>query len=689
MVGIGRGIVQQVRNGVVINSWDLMKEVTIADGGSPMGYRTPTVLDQQRVLLQLGKETVTAALEKQKTDLAVAIWYRGDDPSGQELRSPYVYLTDQKIAEIHAGQLIELTFDQLNVAEITGISVATAGNLTASVDAAWADNRQISTEDGNVAVTKGEYSFAQPLTVANVPYRMNASGAIKPLDLTFTTDAATENMSGGTNGPVRMTLGYYTAAGDLKTVLYDDIRQYIEGNDRRFLAGSTMKLRILESDMAELRWIELEPYRDARDSVTTKAMWNLKELTAALGENGFVSNRSVGRLIVEGSPLRISMADILMTATVTVSGNAKPVGEDGTLELLLKSGETVSMTPTLEGSAEGMTATLNSDVGGFLGDADLGDTRGFTAEYIQKKVQEAHERGVAFSEAMEAASTDSGRAAAQRGAEQAAKDEALWKSIQPETGSWQIGSVADIEAGLARAGGDGTLILDGNGITATFVPPGNYTDSVQSYRITVVSKENPAASVVLYISVSSEPDPTKKSQEELSQELIDAQNAQSDAQNENNENLMKIIEELMGKALLGEDGRLYPIPAGTIMRTPVGVGDGAMSVQIFGITGRVRHYATKDGRTRVTETAKKSMQNIGRGLVLGEQPEAVACLIRYVLTRPAVLTFAYENGVPTLTAWAGRGLSGRLSLRRAIKAFEKGLPDTMTASEGKLAQEER
>lgn len=146
---------------------------------------------------------------------------------------------------------------------------------------------------------------------------------------------------------------------------------------------------------------------------------------------------------------------------------------------------------------------------------------------------------------------------------------------------------------------------------------------------------------------------------------------------------------LMGKAVLAEDGRLVAVPAGVWMPTPIGIGDGAGAVRFLGVTGRVRTYATKNGRERVMAIAKKSMQNVGRSLALNEQPEAVACLIRYVLTRPAVLVFTYVDGVPTLTAWAGRGLTGRLALRRAIRAFEVGLPDTMVAAEGKLKKEEK
>lgn len=146
---------------------------------------------------------------------------------------------------------------------------------------------------------------------------------------------------------------------------------------------------------------------------------------------------------------------------------------------------------------------------------------------------------------------------------------------------------------------------------------------------------------------------------------------------------------LIGRAIIGEDGLLNAVPAGVFLPTPLGIGDGAVGVSIFGMSRRIRHYETKDGKTRVMAAAKKSMQNIGRGLNLSEQPEAVACLIRYVLTRPAVLVFTYEDGTPTLTAWTGRGLTGWISLRRAITAFEKGLPDTMTSIEVKVSEQEK
>ena len=81
------------------------------------------------------------------------------------------------------------------------------------------------------------------------------------------------------------------------------------------------------------------------------------------------------------------------------------------------------------------------------------------------------------------------------------------------------------------------------------------------------------------------------------------------------------------------------------------------------------------------------MRQIGRGLSLREQPEAAACLIRYVLTRPAVLTFRYTDGIPVLTAWTGRGLLGWISLRRALAAFARHAPKTLKVSDRELPKE--
>jgi len=135
---------------------------------------------------------------------------------------------------------------------------------------------------------------------------------------------------------------------------------------------------------------------------------------------------------------------------------------------------------------------------------------------------------------------------------------------------------------------------------------------------------------------------------------------------------------LLGKAVLDVDGKLITPDAG-MFRLPQGVVDGAGAVRLFGIKKRERYYASSIDEEQTVAEASRCMQHIGRGLRLREHPDAAACLIRYVLTRPAILTFRYVDGVPLLTAWTGRGPTGWISIRRAVRAFDRELPDNIHA----------
>lgn len=93
-----------------------------------------------------------------RKDIAVALYYRGDDPSAMERRTPYVFLTDLKdgdgnrrYSEIHPGQLIEMEFNQINVAEVTGVSLVATGSVNATVDGAYVRSL-VYDKDGNTLV---------------------------------------------------------------------------------------------------------------------------------------------------------------------------------------------------------------------------------------------------------------------------------------------------------------------------------------------------------------------------------------------------------------------------------------------------------------------------------------------------------------------------------------------------------
>ena len=135
-------------------------------------------------------------------------------------------------------------------------------------------------------------------------------------------------------------------------------------------------------------------------------------------------------------------------------------------------------------------------------------------------------------------------------------------------------------------------------------------------------------------------------------------------------------------------GRTIPMEKGVIRamgeddyRMPIGIGDGAGAVRFFGVARRSKLLETELSEKEVRYACKKSMRKVGRTLILLKQEETPACLIRYILSRPAVLTVTFEDGKPVATAFSGRGIMGWISLFRALSELKRELPQTIRYSD--------
>ena len=133
---------------------------------------------------------------------------------------------------------------------------------------------------------------------------------------------------------------------------------------------------------------------------------------------------------------------------------------------------------------------------------------------------------------------------------------------------------------------------------------------------------------------------------------------------------------LLGRTKLLPDGRLSTLEEGDYM-LPRGIVDGAAAVRFLGVMRKAKVLTSDLPDKKLRETVVKAMQNIGRGIELQAAPEECACLLRYVLRRPAVLCFFYDDELPVIAAYTGRGLTGFISLLRAFAKFRKDLPDTV------------
>lgn len=142
---------------------------------------------------------------------------------------------------------------------------------------------------------------------------------------------------------------------------------------------------------------------------------------------------------------------------------------------------------------------------------------------------------------------------------------------------------------------------------------------------------------------------------------------------------------LLGRTIPAEDGRLVVLEKGQVSTLANGIADGAGAVRILGVRRKAKRLTVTCPENKARETAYKLMGDIGRVVYLNELPNAPACLIRYVITRPAMLIFDFEDGVPVLSAWSGRGLTGWISNRRALSAFTRRMPGKlMRVSEQEL-----
>ena len=360
---ITRGVLQVVRGGVLINSYEL-SGVANADLGDTMSISTnPRNYHHQKILLQLSNDTTSQTIEPEVKDLAVAMHFRSDLPEAQELRSKYVYLSDAGYSKVEGGKIYEIDMDLGNLAEISAVNVLTLGNLDVTIDSISAVEVD---DDGNVYNT---FSARGPYTPNGRAGRIDAFGLVTPLTLSIATAEDDSAVSSGTAGPVRMRIGYYDSYGALREDVYENIRPYISSG-RGFEAGGTDVVSLMVPEMAELRWIEFEPLRNTSATSNSVATWKIASVSASTGYDGRVTTRTVNQLVTEGDPIHIGFADILISGEVktfttnekgeTVESTAGTVSMGDTLPVLLESGNNTVISTNLIGSVEGFSARVET-----------------------------------------------------------------------------------------------------------------------------------------------------------------------------------------------------------------------------------------------------------------------------------------------------------------------------------------
>lgn len=392
---INHVIVQQVRNGVVINTFYLDFENLNAEKeiyAVPSAQQT-TDNSQQKVYLLLGNDTEAANLVAENRDIAIALQYTTISGSSQIFTSRYIYVTDQQYQAIQAGDMLELTFNESYVKEITGLMIATSGNVKAHVDMACVDCFSVDAASGTKQLVK-HFSIPTGAIVKNQAVAVSVSGSstVELLEVQFETAASDAYLESGTNDPIAMVLDYTNRQGVRKELVVPNLREYVVSDGIAFSTGSTTLVRMMIRDIASVQSLKLMPYNP--DPQIT-AGWKPSQIVVCVGADGSIQRvtRVNENYIYEDKTfdpsgvitadmvggLTINLSNIILSVDVKATnengafGNAYRVSSAGNKELALtvSSGATVIMNATVSNSQRGYNAKAellegNKDVTGLI-----------------------------------------------------------------------------------------------------------------------------------------------------------------------------------------------------------------------------------------------------------------------------------------------------------------------------------
>ena len=380
-------VVQQIRSGVVINTFYLDCEHRNAEmefyavpGSDPSSEK-----EEQKVYLMLGDGTEAANLVAENRDIALALQYTTVSGGSQVFTSRYIYVTDQQYQAIKAGDIMELTFSEQYVKDITGVMIATSGNVKAQIDMACVDCYTVNSADSTRKLMK-HFSIPNGATVKNqtvtLPVLSNSTAEL--LEIEFVTALSDANLESGTNDPIAMVLGYTNHQGVTKELFVPNLRSFVISEGAAFDTGSTTRVRLMIRDVASVQTLQLMPYN--LDPEIT-AGWKPSQITVSLGADGSIQKvtRALDTYIHEDTVLnpdsvitgdmvgglKVNLANIILTTDVAATNDAGHYGTsyrvnsavNKTLAMTVPSGASVRVGVTVSNSRLGFAAKAEQVMG--------------------------------------------------------------------------------------------------------------------------------------------------------------------------------------------------------------------------------------------------------------------------------------------------------------------------------------
>lgn len=285
-IRVDYAIVQQVRNGVVINTYKVYfgGEIVSKSGGVTMSAKCAanTLGYTQTVSLLLGEGTKAAKLVPEEYDIALAIKYTSKaNNDSTVLKSAYVFASDSGIVSIHEGSIVEFAFNEAYIDQIVGVEVIAMNGLDAVAGAGNIVCRSVDEEDN--IVIDGWYSMGIPTVISiggtDLPItssNINDVNALMRAKFAFTTTSQSTTIDSGGTAPIKMIIAYRSIDEQNIQVVIDDIRSCASG---AFTAGEEATVELFLAGVKSLSYVKLVPYDDDPNSI---ASWNLQSVSFRL-----------------------------------------------------------------------------------------------------------------------------------------------------------------------------------------------------------------------------------------------------------------------------------------------------------------------------------------------------------------------------------------------------------------------
>ena len=371
---IDRAVIQQVRSGVVIATYELPFGGENAQYAATASPRTNSGREEiERLTIQFADGTAATELRPETMDIAFSISYTTVNDLGDTVyESSYIYLTDAGITSIRAGMTAELTFRESYVKEIKKVNVLGIGPVNATITAAAVETASV--EAGGIENRTGLYGVGREIPVTRTKQTFAAAaGSVVPLEMTFTT----ASISGADGAGITAELGVLDASGKNATVSLGSLSALLTAGG--FRAGERATASVLLKNVTGIRYIRL--------TAASGCTWTLSSLTAdwTVGGSDYSVSRTVGKTVSAADGCTVNFAEVSLLVHATVrDGAGNAILERNTTagcELSMTSGNVLEVSAELVGALDGFGYTITGTKTGGTGSisaAKQGSTVVFT-----------------------------------------------------------------------------------------------------------------------------------------------------------------------------------------------------------------------------------------------------------------------------------------------------------------------